>query len=83
MLSQITPPDEHISPEARRWLCAAGLSIKGSYRVDEVASLLDCRVRVIYKMIQRGDIDALRCNRTGQRTTPTRIPISSLLSLLD
>lgn len=76
------PPDQLITVEVRTWLAGAGLSVKGSYRVHEIARLLDVGHRTVYGMITRGDLDVLRINTGGQRCTPTRIPLSSVASLL-
>jgi excisionase family DNA binding protein len=72
-----------ISEDAQVWLSAAGLSVKSSYRVDEVAKLLEVGVRTVHTMVARGDLDAVRGNQQGQYRTPTRIPLPSLLRLLD
>jgi excisionase family DNA binding protein len=72
-----------ISEDIKVWLSAAGLGVKASYRIDEVARLLDVGVRTVHTMVARGDLDAVRGNPQGQRSTPTRIPLPSLLRLLD
>lgn len=69
-----------ISAEVVTWLRAAGLSVKASYRVDEVARLLSCGERQVHKYIARGAIDRLAINPVGARRLPTRIPVTSLIS---
>lgn len=63
------------------WLAAAGLAIKGSYRVDEVARLLGLAERTIYDLIARGDIEAWRPSPIpGHRPKcATRIPFPSVV----
>ncbi|MBV5274419.1 MAG: helix-turn-helix domain-containing protein [Lamprocystis purpurea] len=75
-------PDPTITPELTTWLAAAGLAVKGSYRVDELAVLLQVSRRCIYRMIDRGELDGITL-RDRQRHTPTRIPIHSVACLLD
>lgn len=78
------PEPLDLSPEFTTWLAAAELSIKPSYRVDEVARLLRISERTVYYMIRRGDLDSVRITGRGYSgKVPTRIPICSLLSLLD
>jgi len=72
-----------MTPEARTWFAGCGLSLKASYRVDEIATLLDVGRSTVYEMINRGDLEALRNNLSGQRCSPTRIPLSSVVRLLD
>lgn len=74
------PPDPVFPIEFRIWLSGAGLAIKGSYRVDEVAALLDIGISTVYRMVERGDLDVVQGSGAGQRMCPTRIPVSSLLS---
>jgi len=72
-----------IPPEARTWLAGADLSVKGSYCVDEIATLLGVSRSTVYDMITRGDLPCLRTAADGTRRSPTRIPISAIVALLD
>lgn len=71
-----------MTPEARTWFAGAGLALKSSYRVDEIASLLDVSRRTVYSMIERGGLDVIR-DTGGLRRSPTRIPLCAVVSLLD
>ena len=80
MMAQAREPE--IPEEARTWLAAGGLAVKATYRVDEVARLLSIGERTVYKMISRGQITPIDVAGTTTRS-PTRIPITSLIALLD
>ena len=74
--------DPEIPEEVRTWLAAGGLAVKATYRVDEVARLLAIGERTVYKMISRGQITPIDVPGTATRS-PTRIPITSLIAMLD
>jgi excisionase family DNA binding protein len=66
-----------ISDDVKAWFNAAGLAIKASYRVDEVARLLNIGTSTVYGWIERGDLEVLETPQ-GQRRSPTRISIVTL-----
>lgn len=77
-----TPPDirHTIPPAARLWLDTAGVGLKATYRVDEVARLLNIAERTVYTWISAGRLAILDTTGTAPKK-PTRIPITSLLRL--
>lgn len=61
------------------WLETAGLDIKPSYTIAEVARLLCCCQNTAYKMLAEGRVQAVRM-RSG-RNTSVRVPYPSLKEL--
>lgn len=69
--------DTTVLPELRTWLAGGALSVKATYRVDEIARLLDVGRSTVYSMIARGDLPAAPADG------PIRIPLASVARLLD
>lgn len=65
-----------IDPAVCRWINAAGLSVKPSYRIDEYARLVGRSRSAAYDHVRRGVV----CATTDK---PRRIPIAALAVLFE
>ena len=67
--------------EIRAWLAGAGLVVKASYRLDEVARLLDISVRTAQDMAGRGDLAVIGADALDEhpRRWARRVALPTLI----
>jgi transposase-like protein len=67
----------------RKMLSLAGLSLKPAYCIKDVARLLDVSPNAIYRMIERGDLDALRLSKKGiRKKAHLRVDFTALVEFI-
>lgn len=63
-------------------LKSGAISLRQAFRIDEAAEILSCSKRLVYKMIDRGDVDALKLSNSVSSRTHMRVTRSSIEKFL-